>query len=84
LRRTQLYLTKEQAESLDRLARQRGVRRSALVRAAVDRLLAEEKGKDDWKAAWASACGIWENRPEVVDEIAAVRRRLDLRNPWRR
>lgn len=84
MHRTQLYLTEDQTAALDRLARRKGVRRSALVRAAVDTLIAEESARENWKAAWAKAFGIWKDRPEVVREIAAVRRQLRRRNPWRR
>ncbi len=79
MHRTQLYLTKDQTAALDRLARQRGVRRSALVRRAVDRLLAEEDSKDDWKKVWTQAWGMWKDRPHLVERMLRIRRELNKR-----
>lgn len=40
--RTQIYLTSEQRDRLDELARSQGTSMAALVRQAVDQMLAEE------------------------------------------
>lgn len=42
MQRTQIYLEPELAESLDRLARQRGMARAEVIRLAARQLLAEE------------------------------------------
>ena len=48
MQRTQIYLEPELAESLDKLAKQRGTSRADLIRTAARRLVAEEQPpKDD-------------------------------------
>jgi metal-responsive CopG/Arc/MetJ family transcriptional regulator len=47
MQRTQIYLEPELAESLDRLAKQRGTSRADLIRTAARRLVAEEQPQDD-------------------------------------
>jgi metal-responsive CopG/Arc/MetJ family transcriptional regulator len=42
MQRTQIYLEPDLAESLDRLARQRGTSRADLIRVAARRLISEE------------------------------------------
>jgi metal-responsive CopG/Arc/MetJ family transcriptional regulator len=47
MQRTQIYLEPELAESLDRLAKERGTSRADLIRTAARRLVAEEQHQDD-------------------------------------
>ena len=49
--RTQIQLTEEQADALKRLAAERGVSMATLVRAAVDRLIADDERRDKWERA---------------------------------
>ncbi len=77
--RIQVYLTESQDEGLRRLARSTGRSQSDLIRAAVDRLIAEEPA-EDWKASLLSAAGIWADRPEVEDEIRETRAQLQRRH----
>ena len=53
--RTQIYLTSEQREWIDRIARSRGVTMAEVVRAAVDRYLADTP--DDPSAALSATFG---------------------------
>lgn len=77
--RIQVYLTESQDEGLRRLARSTGRSQSDPIRAAVDRLIAEEPA-EDWKASLLSAAGIWADRPEVEDEIRVTRAQLQRRH----
>jgi predicted DNA-binding protein len=52
--RTQVYLTKEQRERVDRAARARGVTTAEIIRTALDKYLAED---DDPAAALAATFG---------------------------
>jgi len=47
MQRTQIYLEPELAESLDRLAKERGTSRADLIRTAARRLVAEEQQPED-------------------------------------
>jgi len=47
MQRTQIYLEPELAESLDRLAKERGTSRAELIRTAARRLVAEEQHPED-------------------------------------
>jgi len=47
MRRTQIYLEPELAESLDRLARRRGTSRADLIRGAAWRLVEEQQVPDE-------------------------------------
>jgi metal-responsive CopG/Arc/MetJ family transcriptional regulator len=47
MQRTQIYLEPELAESLDRLAKERGTSRADLIRTAARRLVADEQLPED-------------------------------------
>ena len=47
MQRTQIYLEPELAESLDRLAKERGTSRADLIRTAARRLVAEQHHPED-------------------------------------
>jgi Arc/MetJ-type ribon-helix-helix transcriptional regulator len=75
--RTQVYLTEEQDRGLKSLAESCGRRQSALIREAIDRLLAENRPKD-WRAALEAVRGMWADRDDL-DELYD-----DLRADWER
>ena len=75
--RTQVYLTEEQDRGLKSLAESCGRRQSALIREAIDRLLAENRPKD-WRAALEAVRGMWADRDDL-DELYD-----DLRGDWER
>jgi hypothetical protein len=77
--RTQVYLSESQDQGLKRLARSTGRSQSALIREAIDKLIAEQPG-EDWKASLLSAAGIWADRPEVEDEMRETRAQLQRRH----
>ena len=68
MQRTQIYLEPDLAESLDRLARQRGTSRADLIRVAARRLLkdeAEESGAEF--GAILSLAGIGRDKDGATD-----------------
>lgn len=77
MRRTQIYLTEEQHKALDRMSKVAKVGRSELIRDAIERYLRHPHQFPEWKRGLAAAFGMWKDRPEVVEEIAAARRSLD-------
>jgi hypothetical protein len=75
--RTQISLTSEQAEGLNRLARERGVSMAAVVRHAVDAVLEQESRAERWQRALAmigkyrskdGATDVAENHDEYLAE----------------
>lgn len=70
--RTQIYLSVEERDLLDRAARATGATRSELIRRAI-RSTFGEKTKEDKLQALQQSAGIWKDRPftgaEYVDAI---------------
>lgn len=83
--RTQIYLEEEQVEALRRLAAQTGRRQSALIRDAVDRLIAERPSMAEWRSMLAETAGAWAERDDLDDLIADSRRSAEerLERLWR-
>lgn len=77
--RTQVYLSDSQDQGLKRLARSTGRSQSALIREAIDKLIAEQPA-EDWKACLLSAAGMWADRPEAEDEVREIRTQLRHRH----
>lgn len=74
--RTQLYRTEAQRRGLKRLAREAGRPQSALIREAIDRLLAEPP-TSDWKVRLRQARGMWAGRDGLDEAMEQTRRSLD-------
>ena len=74
--RTQLYLTDGQRQGLERLAREVGWSQSALIREAIDRLLAAPP-TPDWKARLRQVRGLWADRDDLDELVEQTRRSLD-------
>lgn len=83
--RTQIYLEEEQVEALRRLAAQTGRRQSALIRDAVDRLIAERPSMAEWRSMLDETAGAWAERDDLDDLIADSRRSAEerLERLWR-
>lgn len=77
--RTEVALTDDQHERLQRLARESGRSESDLIQEAINRFLAASPPSGDWRAVVARTHGLWADRPEVEDEIARARAELDRR-----
>ncbi|OGJ92335.1 MAG: hypothetical protein A2268_06285 [Candidatus Raymondbacteria bacterium RifOxyA12_full_50_37] len=74
--RTQIYLTKTEHQRLKTLACERGKRRSALIREAIDRLI-DELPAPDRITLLHNAFGIWSDRTD----LASAR---EIRKQWER
>jgi Arc/MetJ-type ribon-helix-helix transcriptional regulator len=76
LRRTQVYLTKEELSALERQQRGTGTNQSELIRRAIDReyLGRVRMSKDDRLRAIKSAAGAWKKRGETgADYVERLR-----------
>jgi metal-responsive CopG/Arc/MetJ family transcriptional regulator len=79
--RTQIYLTFEERDSLQKISEETGKKQSELIREAVDEYVAERRG-DRQLAIIEKVSGIWENRKDILD-YDTVRKEWDRRNtPW--
>lgn len=73
--RTQIYLTEEERDGLDALAKSTGKKQSELIREAVDRFLDLRKGNHR-AAVLNEVAGMWSNRSDLPD-FGAARRSWD-------
>ena len=73
--RTQIYLTEDEKDGLDALAKSTDKKQSELIREAVDKLLDLATG-DQRKRVLNEAAGMWKNRTDLPD-FAALRRSWD-------
>jgi predicted transcriptional regulator len=83
--RTLVALGDDRLAQLDRIARERGQSRSALVREAVDRYLADNEIDDRQRrlAALRAGFGAWKNRIDIGDAVEWQRReRASWTRPW--
>lgn len=78
MRRTQIYLSDDEVELLDRAAARTGASRSELIRRAI-----RERYGDDWQARLAAlraSAGAWADRPfDGAEYVEAVRGDLNER-----
>jgi metal-responsive CopG/Arc/MetJ family transcriptional regulator len=73
--RTQIYLTEEERDGLDAVAKSTGKKHSELIREAIDRFL--DLGKGERRAAILNeTAGMWKNREDWTD-FASVRHSWD-------
>lgn len=78
MKRTQIYISREQETALKAMALTSGKRQSVLIREAVDMLLA--RGGADaqpWKVALGKTKGIWKNDKDVEKRLRALRDEFD-------
>lgn len=73
--RTQIYLTEEERDGLDAVAKSTDKKQSEIIREAVDRFLDLTTGNRR-KAILDEAAGMWRNRRDLPD-FAAARRSWD-------
>jgi predicted transcriptional regulator len=66
--RTQIYLTSEEANALDREARKRGQTRSHLIREAVDQAYVIGPQREQLLDALDASFGAWKGRRETGEE----------------
>jgi hypothetical protein len=70
--RTQIYLTEEEREGLEAVARSTNKKQSELIREAIDRFLDLSNGNRR-NAILNDAAGMWQNRRDLPDFNAARR-----------
>lgn len=73
--RTQIYLTEEERDGLEAVAKSTDKKQSEIVREAVDRFLDLARGSRR-KAILDEAAGMWRNRRDLPD-FATARRSWD-------
>lgn len=74
--RTQIYITKDEKEALERLSRERNTTKSKLIREAIDQYV-DSKRVDLKKKKIMDFAGIWKDKKDIPD----VR---ELREGWGR
>jgi hypothetical protein len=81
--RTQIYLSREQADALDREARRRGTTRSHLIREAIDEAYVVDPDRQRLLAGLRASAGAWRNRPETGEEyVERLRSSERLARAW--
>jgi hypothetical protein len=73
--RTQIYLTEQERDGINAVAKSTDRKQSEIIRDAVDRFLDLSRG-DRRKAILHGAAGMWKNRKDMPD-FAAMRRSWD-------
>lgn len=84
--RTQIYLSKEQANALDREAKRTGTTRSHLIREAIDQAYVVSPDRERVLAGLRASAGAWKDRAETGEEyVERMRsgRRLERLWSWR-
>jgi len=80
--RTQIYLSSDQAATLDREAKRIGTTRSHLIREAIDARYGPERDHERISEALGATAGLWSDRTETgteyVDRLRTGRRLRDL------
>lgn len=82
MERTQIYLSREQAAALDRVAKRTGNTRSHLIREAIEARYGPERDADRVDAALRATAGLWSDRSETgeayVEGLRTGRRLSEL------
>ncbi len=73
--RTQIYLTEEEREGIDAIAKSTGKKQSEVIREAVDRFLDLSK-RSRREAVLKDAAGMWRDRGDLPD-FSVTRRSWD-------
>lgn len=83
--RTLIALGDERLEQLDRIAQRRGRSRSAVIRDAVDRFIADNEvdDRERRRALLRQGFGAWRHRTDIGDSVEWQRReRASWTRPW--
>lgn len=80
MERTQIYLSKKQAATLDREAKRSGATRSHLIREAIERTYMATPDRERVAAALRATAGAWSDRP---DDGATYVAKLRTGRRWR-
>ena len=79
MHRTQIYISEEQKQALDDVARTTGTSLSQLIRDAIDKYVSQARGHERLKLL-REARGSWADRKDLPD-FAALRREWDRQDP---
>jgi len=71
--RTQIYITEDEKEALEKLSKERNTTKSNIIREAIDQYVADKKSEK--KKSIMDFAGIWKNKKDIPD----VRK---LREDW--
>ncbi len=78
MKRTQVYISKEQEQALTILTHSTGKHRSELIREAISLLLTENKMMHtEWKQALHTMKGIWAKDEQAVERMQDIRKEFD-------
>lgn len=66
MKRTQIYLTKEEQLELEALSESKGTSKSSLIRKAVDEYIEKNSDKHN-KEVFKRTFGMWKNRNDLPD-----------------
>ncbi len=73
MERTQIYLTPEQQKAIEAIAERREQTKSAVIREAIDRYIADSE-QDSWQAVLDETFGAWADMAEAdVPHVGALR-----------
>jgi hypothetical protein len=72
--RTQIYLSEQEVEALDRAARQSGLKKSRLIREAIDRAYFGGTDRGVVLQALAQSAGTWKRRGTGARYVERLRR----------
>jgi|CXWK01.1.fsa_nt_gi hypothetical protein len=76
MERTQIYLTQEQSQAVEAIAARRGQTKSEVIRAAINRFLADNLPSDR-RALMRQAAGIWADRDDLPQFFEELRQEWD-------
>lgn len=78
--RTQVYLTQDEKENLNILARELGKNQSSLIREAIDQFIKNQAtSKKKKRSALQEVAGLWEDRDDLPD-FNVLRKEFDREN----
>ncbi|MBC8323292.1 MAG: CopG family transcriptional regulator [Candidatus Marinimicrobia bacterium] len=66
MNRTQIYITKEEQQTLKRLSKLTGKSKSELIRDAIDKYI-HDSDENNWKDRVRAAAGLWKDRTDLPD-----------------
>ncbi len=80
MRKAQVFLRDDQKERLRVVAQRTGRKQSELIRRGVDLAIEEaDAAQSVWREAWSRAYGVWGDRDDVDESLAAIRAEMDAR-----
>ena len=83
MKRTQIYITEDEAREVDRCAAREKTTSSEIIRRATDQYLAGQGAGGDWRDGLRAARGMWADRDPAELE-ALVKRDAERKFDWGR